>query len=150
MTNPSMEQAGNETSSGQANRIAFDDFAKVEMKIGRILSADMVEGSEKLLKLSVDFGEDSPRQVVSGIAKQFVVIGKSVQEGDEGDAEQESEIETKTISGLVGHSFVFVTNLEPRKILGLESQAMIVAGTGDAGLALMSPTIDLPPGTSLS
>ncbi len=132
------------------NPITFDDFAKVEMKIGKILSADIVEGSEKLLKLSVDFAEDAPRQVISGIAKQFVVAGKAVQEGDEGDAEQELEIDTKTITGLVGNSFVFITNLEPRMIMGLESQAMIVAGTSEIGLALMTPTIELPPGTKLS
>ncbi len=132
------------------NPITFDDFAKVEMKIGKIISAEMVEGSEKLLRLSVDFGEEAPRQVISGIAKQFVTVGKTIQEGDEGDAEQESEVETKTIVGLIGNSFVFITNLEPRMIMGLESQAMIVAGTADIGLALMAPTIDLPPGTQLS
>lgn len=130
--------------------ITFDDFIKVEMKIGKILSAELVEGSEKLLKLSVDFAEESPRQVISGIAKQFVAKGSAVQEGDEGDTEQETETETKTIVGLVGNSFVFITNLEPRMIMGLESQAMIVAGTADVGLALMSPTLDLPAGTKLS
>ena len=130
--------------------ITFDDFAKVEMKIGKILTAEPVEGSEKLLKLSVDFAEEVPRQVISGIAKQFVVVGKTVDEGDEGDAEQETETETKTVTGLIGHCFVFITNLEPRMIMGLESQAMIVAGTAGNGLALMSPTIDLPAGTKLS
>jgi methionine--tRNA ligase beta chain len=114
--------------------ITFDDFAKVEMKIGKILSAELVEGSEKLLKLSVDFAEELPRQVISGIAKQFVTM----------------EADTKTIHNLVGNSFVFITNLEPRMIMGLESQAMIVAGTAAIGLALMTPTIDLPPGTQLS
>jgi methionyl-tRNA synthetase len=107
--------------------ITFDDFAKVEMTIGRILTADPVEGSEKLLRLSVDFAEENPRQVISGIARQFP--------GGE---------------GLAGNSFVFITNLEPRMIMGLESQAMIVAGTVENGLALMSPTLDLPPGTRLS
>lgn len=130
--------------------ITFDDFIKVEMKIGKILSAERVEGSEKLLKLSVDFGEGMPRQVISGIAKQFVIVGRAVQEGDEGDAEQESEVEIKTVTGLVGNSFVFITNLEPRMIMGLESQAMIVAGTAEGTLALMTPTSELPAGTKLS
>lgn len=130
--------------------ITFDDFIKVEMKIGKILSAEPVEGSEKLLKLSVDFAEENPRQVISGIAKQFVSSGKAVEGGDEGDAEQEVEVETKTVVGLVGNSFVFITNLEPRMIMGLESQAMIVAGTSEEGLALMSPTLNLPAGTKLS
>ncbi len=131
-------------------QITFEDFIKVEMKIGKILSAEPVEGSEKLLKLSVDFAEETPRQVISGIAKQFVSSGKAVEEGDEGDMEQEVEVETKTVVGLVGNSFVFITNLEPRMIMGLESQAMIVAGTSDEGLALMSPTHNLPAGTKLS
>lgn len=107
--------------------IAFDDFAKVELRIGKILTAETLEKSEKLLKLSVDFGEEQPRQVLSGIRAQF-------QEPEE----------------LVNRSFVFITNLEPRKIMGLESQAMIIAGKSVDGLALMTPTIGLPPGTLLS
>ena len=84
--------------------IQFDDFLKVEMRVGEVKEASKVEGSEKLLKLIVDFGEDSLRQVVSGIAKTFT----------------EPDV-------LVGKQFVFVANLEPRVIFGLESQAMIVA-----------------------
>ena len=84
--------------------INFDDFQKIEIKVGGILSAEKVEGSEKLLKLSVDFGEEIPRQVVSGIAKTFT-----------------------TPEILIGIQFIFITNLEPRKIMGLESQAMILA-----------------------
>ena len=84
--------------------ITFNDFQKIEIKIGTILSAEKVEGSEKLLKLSVDFGEEKPRQVISGIAKTF-----------------------KQPEKLVGKQFLFVTNLEPRSIMGLESQAMILA-----------------------
>lgn len=84
--------------------INFGDFQKIEIKIGTILSAEKVENSEKLLKLSVDFGEPSPRQVVSGIAKSFREPQK-----------------------LIGKQFAFVTNLEPRSIMGLESQAMILA-----------------------
>lgn len=114
--------------------ISFDEFAKVELRIGKVLTAEIVEKSEKLLKLSVDFGEVVPRQVVSGIRKQF-----------------------QDPAELVGRCFVFVTNLEPRPIMGLLSQAMIVAGKNNgnengegAGLGLMSPTIDLAPGTLLS
>jgi len=84
--------------------ITFNDFQKIEIKVGGILSAEKVGGSEKLLKLSVDFGEEAPRQVISGIAKTFM----------------DQQI-------LVGKQFLFVTNLEPRKIMGLESQAMILA-----------------------
>lgn len=116
----------------QTLKITFDDFAKVELKIGKVESAEIIEKSEKLLKLKVDFGEvldgaPAPRQVISGIRKQF-----------------------QDPAELIGRSFVFVTNLEPRPIMGFESHAMIVAGKSDEGLALMSPTIDMPAGTSLS
>jgi methionine--tRNA ligase beta chain len=87
--------------------ITIDDFAKVEMRAGKILSAEPVEGSEKLLKLSVDFGEPEKRQVLSGIAKY---------------------ISPET---LVGTTCAFVTNLEPRQIMGMESQAMIMAFSGN-------------------
>lgn len=106
--------------------ITIDDVQKVEIKIGKILSAENVEGSEKLLKLSVNFGEENPRQVISGIGKQY-----------------------PDPSVLVGASHPFVTNLEPRMIMGLESQAMIFAASHEGTLALMSPTVDVPPGTHL-
>lgn len=106
--------------------ISIDDVSKVEIRIGKILSAEKVEGSEKLLKLSVDFGEENPRQVVSGIAKQYT-----------------------DPSVLVGASYPFVTNLEPRVIKGLESQAMIIAASHEEKIALMTPTLEVPPGTQL-
>lgn len=106
-------------------QISLDDFAKVEMRVGTILSAEPVEGSEKLLKLSVDFGEAAPRQVLSGIAK-FVAP-----------------------ESLVGAQRPFVTNLKPRPIMGMESQAMILAAKSEDGLALLAPTAPVPPGTKL-
>ena len=87
--------------------ISIDDFKKVEIRAGKVLSAEPVEGSEKLLKLSVDFGEENPRQVVSGIAKYV------------------------TPEAIVGETVGFVANLEPRSIMGLESQAMILAVSGE-------------------
>lgn len=110
--------------------INFNDFQKIEIKVGTILSADKMEGSEKLLKLSVDFGESSPRQVVSGIAKTFTAPEK-----------------------LAGKQFLFVTNLEPRQIMGLESQAMILAThkqkkTGEE-IVLIKPTKKVDNGSKL-
>ena len=87
--------------------ISIDDFKKVEIRVGEILSAEPVDGSEKLLKLQVNFGLET-RQVVSGIAKFFP---------------------DRTL--LVGKKCAFATNLEPRKLMGLESQAMILATGGD-------------------
>lgn len=106
--------------------ITFDEFKKVEMKVGKILKAQSVEGSDKLLKLEVDFGEDKTRTVVSGIA---------------GHVDLESLIDSKKI---------FVTNLEPRPIMGIESQAMILAGKDGQGLSLVETSRDLPIGTLLS
>ncbi len=107
--------------------ITIDDLKKVEITIGKILSAEKVEGSPKLLKLSVDFAEAQPRQVLSGIGKQYA-----------------------DPAVLVGQSFPFITNLEPRMILGFESQAMILAASSEGGLALLAPTISTPAGTKIS
>jgi methionyl-tRNA synthetase len=88
------------------NKINIDEFKKVEMRVGEVKSAEPVAGSEKLLKLVVNFG-DHERQVVSGIAKHVAP------------------------EAIVGKKFAFATNLEPRPIMGLESQAMILAVGGD-------------------
>ncbi|MBU3668778.1 MAG: methionine--tRNA ligase subunit beta [Candidatus Taylorbacteria bacterium] len=112
-----------EQTQSEKTYITIDDFAKVEIRIGKILNAEPVEGSEKLLKLSVDFGEESPRQVFSGIAK-FV-----------------------SVDSLIGSLCPFVTNLQPRKIMGMESQAMICAVNDDQNFALLKPTVDIKPGT---
>jgi methionyl-tRNA synthetase len=101
--------------------ITIDDFKKVEIRAGKILSAEAVEGSEKLLKLSVDFNEENPRQILSGIAKHI-----SPEE-------------------LVGTTCAFVTNLEPREIMSLKSEAMIMAVSGDNFFSLLK--IDAPAGS---
>jgi methionine--tRNA ligase beta chain len=109
--------------------ISIDDFSKVEITVGKILSAEKVEGSDKLLRLEVDFAEESPRQVISGIAKWH----------------PEPEV-------LIGKKVPFVTNLEPRKIMGLESQAMIMAAKAQEGEAfsLLQIGDDIPAGTRIS
>jgi methionyl-tRNA synthetase len=110
--------------------INIDEFAKVEIKIGEILSAEKVEGSDKLLKLSVNFGEESPRQIVSGISLFFP--------------------DTLT---LVGKKCAFATNLEPRTIRGLESNGMILAVSGQNGekdfFSLLETNADVLPGASV-
>lgn len=104
--------------------ITYDDFAKVELKVGKILSAEALPKSEKLLKLSVDFAEGTPRTILSGIAKHF----------PEG-------------AGLVGKRCMFVTNLEPRKMMGMESNGMILAVSTDTGFSLLEPNESIPEGT---
>lgn len=97
--------------------ITIDDFAKVRIQVGHILGAELVEGSEKLLKLSVDFGEENPRQVLSGIRTYM------------------------SLDELVGRKYLFVTNLQPRMIMGMESQAMILgAGGGEQVFSVFTPT----------
>ncbi len=93
--------------------LTIDDFKKVEIKIGEILSVEQIEGSDKLLKLKVNFG-DHERQVLSGIKAYF-----------------------PEVQVLVGKKCPFVTNLAPRMMMGLESQAMILAaGGGETPFAL--------------
>lgn len=109
--------------------INYDDFKKVEMTIGKIVSAEIVEDADKLLKLMVDFGEDEPRQILSGIREHF---------------EDPQE--------LVGVHCPFVTNLEPRTIRGLESNGMIVAvnDKDGNGFALLKVPEIISPGSSLN
>lgn len=113
-------------------KINFDDFKKVEIKIGEIVSAEPVEKSEKLLKLMVNFGPQDIRQVISGVARYY-----------------------PDPTTLIGQKLAFVTNLEPRVMMGLESQAMLLAACPDRSVGansekLLSPlAVDasLPPGT---
>lgn len=105
--------------------INIEDFSKVEVKIGTVLSAERVPDTEKLLRLMVDLGEETPRQIVSGIASYV------------------PEPET-----LVGRQLAFVTNLEPRTLRGLESDGMLFAvGEGET-FAFVTPDRPVPPGTS--
>lgn len=106
--------------------ITIDDFLKVEMKVGEILSVETIPESEKLLKLSVDFGEENPRQVLSGISKFF----------PDGHV-------------LVGKRCAFVTNLAPRMMMGLESQAMILAASSDETICLFQVEKTIPVGTKI-
>lgn len=95
--------------------IFFDDFKKLDIKIGTIKSAEPIEEAEKLLKLTVDVGEESPRTIVAGIAKYV----------DE-------------LEGLVGKQVPILTNLEPREMFGIESQGMML-GVGGDGFTFLHP-----------
>jgi methionine--tRNA ligase beta chain len=110
--------------------IPYSVFEQMELRIGRIAEAARVEGSDKLLKLSVDLGEksaDQPefRQIIAGIGKAY-----------EPDA-------------LIGRELLFIANLEPRTIMGLESQGMVLAATDDRGPVVMLPERPVPPGAPL-
>ncbi|MEN9552092.1 MAG: hypothetical protein RI935_469 [Candidatus Parcubacteria bacterium] len=119
------EEKNTETLEEKKNFITIDDFQKVEIRVGKVLSVDIVEGADKLYILKVDLGEEQPRQILSGIR------------------------EFKSQEDLLGKQFPFVTNLAPRVLRGYESQGMIVAGNDENGLALFSPTQTLKNGTRL-
>jgi methionyl-tRNA synthetase len=103
------------------NLITIKDFAKVELKTGKITEAEHVEGSNKLVRVQVDTGE--MRQVVAGIGKAYAA------------------------EDLVGKTIVVVTNLKPAKLMGIESQGMLLAATAEDGVpVLLSPEKDVPAG----
>ncbi len=102
--------------------VSFDSFKKLDIRIGKIMSAEKVENSDKLLKLYVDFGTEK-RQILSGIAHFY------------------------STENLIGKEFPFIVNLEPRVIRGLESQGMILAVDVEDQPILMSPDKEVPPGS---
>ena len=105
--------------------ISIEDFKKVDIVVGKILSVEKIPNTDKLLKLAVDLGELSPRQIVSGISLYF-----------------------PDCTVLIGKKCMFVANLEPRVIRGIESQGMILAVSGDEDkLSLLLPDTEIPVGT---
>jgi len=103
-------------------RVPIDDFARIELRVALVLAAEAVAKSKKLLKLSVDLGEGAPRTIVAGIAEHYAP------------------------AELVGKKVVVVANLEPARLMGVESDGMLLAGSTDGKLALLSLDRDLPPG----
>ncbi len=116
--------------------ISFDDFKKVEMRIGKILSAEKIPETDKLLKLSVDFGQKTIRQTVLGSPQEVVEAVADTRQVVSGIAPYFEDIST-----LIGKKCLFATNLEPRKIKGFDSEAMIVAvANEEGGFSLLYPT----------
>ncbi len=107
--------------------ITYDDFAKLDIRIGTVVGAERIEGADTLLKLMVDLGEEAPRQIVAGIAPIISEPGE-----------------------LIGKQMPILTNLEPRTIRGVESQGMILAA-GDANdlPVLLHPARELPAGSEV-
>ncbi len=118
-TKPKMEETPpppptlTETAAPATPTITIEDFAKVQLKIGEIKTADRVEGATKLLRLTVDIGEDAPRQILAGIAESYAP------------------------ESLLGRKIVVVANLAPRKLRGFESQGMLMAATDAEGHAIL-------------
>ncbi len=105
--------------------ISFEDFSKLELKIGTILEAEEVEGSEKLIKLMVDLGEEIPRQILAGIKKWYKA------------------------KSLIGKQVVVVVNLEPRTMMGIESQGMMLAADSQDGPVFLTVPKEVSPGTKV-
>ena len=124
---PEMQEASlNEATQTADNLISIEDFARTELKAGRILKAAPIKGSSKLLQLEVDLGEDAPRQVIAGIGKQY----------------KPEELEGKTV--------VIVSNLKPAKLMGLESRGMLLAATDSGGvLSVLTADRQIKPGAKI-
>ena len=120
-----MESAASEAPVTKPN-IAFDDFAKLDLRVGTITAAERVPKADKLLKLTIDLGEAAPRTVVSGIAQHYAP------------------------EDLPGCQVVLVANLEPRKMRGVESQGMVLMAEDSAGkLVFVQPKEVVGPGAEV-
>lgn len=105
--------------------IQYDDFAKLDIRIGTIKAAELVPDTDKLIKCTVDLGELGERTIVSGIAQW------------------------KKPEELVGKQLPYIANLAPKMLRGVESRGMLLAASDEAGVALLFPERPLPPGTPL-
>lgn len=104
--------------------IGIEEFMKIKLKVGKVLSAERVKGSKKLIKLIVDIGEQ--RQIVAGIGEQY------------------------TPEELIGRSIVVVSNLKPAKLMGVESQGMLLAATGSDGtISILTVDREVNPGATV-
>ncbi|MBI5732408.1 methionine--tRNA ligase subunit beta [Candidatus Jorgensenbacteria bacterium] len=110
--------------------ITFDEFKKLDLRIGKILSVEQVVGSDKLLRLSIDVGEKDEkgevvsRQIVAGIKSNY------------------------SPESLIGKNIVVLVNLEPRMIMGIESRGMLLAADATGPIVLTADR-DVPPGSKI-
>lgn len=121
------EEITEETTKEESVFVSYDDFAKLDIRLGTIRSVEIVPEADRLLKLLVDFGEAELRQIVSGIRTYY-----------ENPTEE-----------LVGVQCPFIVNLEPRKIKGLVSYGMILAVNDSEKFSLLLPTEHLAIGTKI-
>ena len=106
--------------------VTFDDFEKLDIRVGRVVTCEQVKKSKKLLQFSIDDGTGTPRTILSGIAQWW-------------QPEQ-----------LVGKDVLFIANFEPRKIMGIESQGMILSAVdADGSLAVTSLLREVKPGSQV-
>ena len=112
-----------------SEEVSYDDFAKLDIRIGTVIAAELVPETDKLIKCTVDFGDQpslgGQRTIVSGIAQW------------------------KKPEDLIGKQLPYIVNLAPRMLRGVLSQGMLLAASDEAGVALLHPERPLPPGTKL-
>lgn len=108
----------------QIDQIDITDFAKIDLRVAQVISADRVEGADKLLKLQIDLGTEK-RQIVAGIAKQY------------------------NPEDLVGKKIVVVVNLKPAKLKGIESNGMLLAASDDQSISVLTPLKDVSVGAKV-
>ncbi len=104
--------------------ITYDDFIKLDIRIGTVTSAEKVQGTDKLIRLEIDLGEGT-RQVVAGMALTY------------------------TPQDFIGKQVPILVNLEPRKLKGIESQGMILAADVGGKPIMLIPDREVPPGSAV-
>lgn len=106
--------------------IQYDDFAKLDIRVGTVIAAEQIPDTDKLLKCTINFGQElGQRTIVSGIAQW------------------------KKPEDLIGKQLPYVVNLAPRILRGVESQGMLLAVSDEAGVALFHPERNVPNGTKV-
>ena len=119
---PSPQRGEGANENAIAPLVTIDDFMKIDLRIARIVNAEHIEGAEKLLKLTLDIGEEKPRNVFAGIKSAYAP------------------------EKLIGRHTVMVANLAPRKMKFGVSEGMVLAAGGDGGLYILSPDEGAKPG----
>ena len=105
--------------------VSFKEFERMDIRVGRVMDAEKVSGSKRLVRFMVDIGEKEPRQVIAGIA---------------------DHIDPKS---LPGKNVIVLANLEPKKFMGLESRGMLLAADVNGKPVLLTVEEDVPPGTKV-
>ena len=121
---PRLEVEVKQVAKSGTSEITIDDFKKVDLRVAEILSAEAVEGTDKLLKLTVNAGS-GVRTIVAGIAQDYPP------------------------EDLVGRKVILVANLKPAKVRGVESQGMLLAAVGKRDLSILTIDRDMPTGTKV-
>jgi methionine--tRNA ligase beta chain len=108
------------------DKIKYEDFAKLDIRVAEILTAEEVTGKDKLLKLTISLNEESPRTILAGI-KQYYPINE-----------------------LKGKKIIVIANLEPRELAGIESNGMLLAASDNNDIILLTTDKNASPGSKIS